>query len=318
MRKLVFAAMLLSASAYADSWSGSILTKQLGAIQEISSSDEKNEIGLMCHEFEPAKTFLSYESYLLWVTPVSKQVAAIVAVAEVSEDDDNEAKLLARKTLTLLKNKFPEARETAVNGVPTLVMGNGDKVNVEILNGCVRLCSFRASLISKGVSEARSSALKTAGVTKGEKWTGELLGKKLGDVEAIPEDAIVLSSGLSVVEYTPKSRFLDYTLYTTRSTLLSKKIAEIMAYVEVEDQADRNRIRNTTAAVLKAKFPESDVKTDEDGDVVLTFRNQDKVMIEADDEGVILVATRPALRDLGAEEFKKKSVEESKSDLDAL
>ena len=325
-RYLLAALVLITSLCNADDWVGRLFGKGLGTDIRVPASAEFNDLGMPCVSFEPAKQFLSFQEYALWVAPESKIITGIVAVSGEMDDDDVELQLLHRKVITLLMAKFPEAQmKKDDKGDVTLTMNNGDFILVEKIGEkeatVLTIKAVRPSLFQMGIAEAKRQMVKDAGVKKGVKWNGMFCGKSLGEKESVPSNAEVSVLGLPIVNFTPERKFLNYVTYVTWVTPITKQIAAICIVAEIgDDKSDGTLLRQKSVAVLKAKYPEAREKKDEDGDITLTMENGDTIAVELNkkQDTVLVQVFRPRLLRLGVAEFKEKAVQESKSSLDAL
>ena len=314
MRSLAFAISfaLLAMSCGAAEWNGRLFGKRLGDPVSVPADAETCEMGLPYVGFTPEQIFLEFTGYAVWVTPTTGKTAAIVAAATIGKDDEVGAKLLRKKTAMLLQTKFPEAQAKEDDqGDWSLTMKNGDIIGVEIKDGLVLIQAIRPFYLQLGVAEFNKK-VKTG------KWTGNLFGKTLGDAIFVPADAETCEMGLKIVGITPDESWEGFGTYAVWVTPTTKKIAAIIAVAEIgEDKSEAKILRNRTARLLKAKFPEAQAKEDDDGDWSITMKNGDSIGVEIKDGLVLVQLFRPVYLQLGISEFKKSVMSDTKS-LDAL
>ena len=316
---LIVAVLTLSCCSAAE-WDGTLMGQRLGSEITVPSVVEKTDLGFPIVSFAPTKQFLTFTSYAVWASPISKQIAGIVSGAEF-DGDDAEAKIFRTKIANLLKAKFPEAiAKPDDEGDWTLTMNNGDMIFIEKNDDCIAIRAVRNVLLQKAIAEAQQKAVRDAGVVKGTKWTGSLFGKKLGGDEVIPVGSGKCALGLTTVEFNIKEKIVGASVYCVWITPISKKIACIVAADDrFVDGIDAKRKRREIAWSMKAQFPEGVLKEDEAGDWNMIMSNGDMICAELQGESCLLIqAFRPQLLQQGKAEFDQLSVSESKSDLDAL
>ena len=162
MKGLAFAIVsaFVAISSGAAEWNGRLFGKHLGEQVSVPADAETCEMGLPYIGFTPEQIFLKFTEYAVWVTPTTGKTAAIVAVAEIGEDDEVEAKLLRKKTTMLLQAKFPESQaKEDEQGDWCLTMKNGDIIGVEIQDGSVVVQACRPDCLQIGVSEFKKSVM---------------------------------------------------------------------------------------------------------------------------------------------------------------
>ena len=138
-------------------WTGNLFGRTLGDTIFVPADAETCEVGLKIVGITPDESWEGFGTYGVWVTPTTKKIAAIIAVAEVGEDK-GDAKILRNRTVRLLKAKFPEARAKEDDaGDWAITMKNGDTIGVEIVNGSVLVQVYRPDCLQLGISEFKKS-----------------------------------------------------------------------------------------------------------------------------------------------------------------
>ncbi len=137
----------------AGAWKGRLFGATLGDPSAVPAGAETSEAGLPIVAIEPDRPIDGFGAYAAWITPSSKKIALICAVAEIDKDNDD-PQLIRGKTARLLKAMFPEARDKEdKDGDWTLTMDNGDVIGVEISGDSILVQAIRPALLQQGIFE---------------------------------------------------------------------------------------------------------------------------------------------------------------------
>lgn len=101
---------------------------KFGKVMDEKESCVTNNSGELVYEFTPEKQFKGYTDYLLFATPMTRQVSQIRACKTIDYDEDEDEEMEA--TLKILEMKFEISPTTINENTKVIKLDNGDYIAV--------------------------------------------------------------------------------------------------------------------------------------------------------------------------------------------
>lgn len=298
---------------------------------DISEACETNNVGILAYDYTPEKVFKGYTDYVLFASPLTRQVSQVRAVAQVGYDeiDDEMA-----STVRVLEMKFGRKAKSIDDDVKVIIFGNNDYIAVTkkgrklMIDACsYRLRKLTKEEVVKAEKERYSGDIEVLAL-KPMKEEGDdriyridsVFGIKFGEPFKgnIAEEKN--TSGAWVHEFKPMKLFMgceDYRAFATEKTKLVFFIRAI--YKGNQYEARRDQIRRVIETVIGRKMRSKNNDDDDAEELNILFGDY-LISLEKDivHDMVTLDILKISLYEQNETEHKEIERKAMHADIDAL
>lgn len=301
-----------------------------GKVMGANDKCATNNVGELAYEYAPAKMFKGYTDYVLFATPLTRQVSQVRALALVSYDEAEEE---MNSTIRVLEMKFNRKARSLDDNTKVIVFDNNDYIAV-VKNGrrltidacCNRLRDLTKEEVVKAEKDRYAGDISVLALLPGKEDGDDriykidsVFGVKLGEPfnDNIAEKKN--DSGAWVHKFKPSKRFMGCDDYLAFATEKTKKVFMIRAvYCGNQYDARRDQMRRVIEAVTGRKMRSVDENDDSKGlnihfgDYVITLEKN--VILDR----VVLDVVKLSLYQLQEKEHKEIERKAASADMDAL
>ena len=304
---------------------------KFGKVMGVTEECETNNVGELAYEYRPKTMFKGYADYVLFATPLTRQVSQIRAVARVGYDEIEEER---DSTIRVLEMKFNRKARFIDGKTKAIVFDNNDYIAV-IKDGrrliidacCNRLRDLTKEEVTQAEKERYARDVKTLALLPGKEEGDDriykmdsVFGVKFGEVFKDNFAKEKNNAGAWVHEFKPYGLFMECEDYLAFATEKSKKIFMIRTVYQGDKyEARYHQIRRVIESVTGRKMRSNGDNDDDEkslfimfGDCLITLEKNiilDKVTLDF---------SRISLYQQNEKEHKEAEQKAAKADLDAL
>ena len=248
-----------------------------GKVMGANDKCETNNIGGLVYEYTPAKIFKGYTRYVLFATPLSRQVSQVRAVAFVNYDEAEEE---MNSTIRVLEMKFNREARSLDDNTKVIFFDNNDCIAVVKKGGmltvdacCKRLLDLTKEEVLKDEKDRYAGDISVLALLPGKEDGDDriykidsVFGVKFGEPfkDNIAEEKN--DSGAWVHKFKPSKRFMGCDDYLAFATEKTKKVFVIRAiYRGNQYEARRDQMRRVIETVTGRKMRSDDGNDDSKG-----------------------------------------------------
>ena len=253
-----------------------------GKVMGANDKCETNNVGELAYEYTPAKMFKGYTDYILFATPLSRQVSQVRAVARVDYDEAEEE---MNSTVRVLEMKFNRKARSIDDNTKAIVFDNNDYIAV-VKDGrrltidacCHRLRELTTEEVVKAEKDRYAGDISVLALLPGKEDGDDriykidsVFGVKLGEPFKgnIAEEKN--DSGAWVHKFKLTKRFMGCDDYLAFATEKTKKVFMVRAsYCGSQYEARRDQIRRVIETVTGRKMRSAD-GDDDSKDLIIRF-----------------------------------------------
>jgi len=290
----IASALALAHSAYASNSEGldGLFGMKFGKVMGVTEECETNNIGELAYEYRPEKMFKGYTHYVLFATPLTRQVSQIRAVADVGYDEIEEER---DSTIRLLEMKFNRKARFIDDKTKAIVFDNNDYIAV-IKDGrrrliidacCNRLRDVTKEEVPQAEKERYARDIKTLALLPGKEEGDDkiykmdsVFGVKFGEVFKDNFAEEKSNAGAWIHKFEPHGLFMECEDYLAFATEKSKKIYMIRTVYQGDKyEARYDQIRRVIESVTGRKMRTKSDKDDNNlyiafGDCLITLKKE--------------------------------------------
>lgn len=300
---------------------------KFGKIIRVNGPCKTNDVGALAYDYTPEKQFKDFSEYVLFATPITRQVFQIRAVCYVDSPDADDVMDAALKLLEIKYGKKftshdPKTKVASFeNGDFIVVMKNYRRIMIDAC--CGRLFKLTKDEVKKVdeklyVCDIEALALKPGKDADSDKVyrIDSVLGQDFGASFVGKGEEEQMEDGYWACEYTPKSRFMGCRDYRVFCTAKTKKAFIVRAvYVGSDSETKFGHFRRVIEMVTGRTM----IQDDDDKNFQLLFGDV-LIKLERDSirDMITLDFVRIKLFQQNQKEQKEKAEKENSVDLDAL
>ena len=297
---------------------------KFGKVMGVTEKCDTNNVGELAYEYTPAKLFRGFSDYVLFATPITRQVSQVRAVTRVNYD---EVEKEMSGTVKVLEMKFGKTARSFDKDTKVIYFDNDDYISITkdgrriIIDArCGRLRNLTKEEVEKAEKERYAEDVKVLallpGKDKGEDKVYQIdsvFGIKFG--EPMKEESNEqVDGGAWVHEFNPPRQFMGCQSYRTFTTEETKKVFFIRAVYEGNEyEARRDQMRRVIESVMGRKMREND-----DKDLYMSFGDFLVTIEEGRGNIIFLDFVKTSLYKQNEKEHENVVRKAASADLDAL
>ena len=304
---------------------------KFGKVMRATEACDTNNVGELAYEYTPEKMFKGYTDYILFATPITRQVSQVRAVARVGRDEvDDEME----STVRVLKMKFNRKAQVIDENTEAIFFDNGDYIAITkdgrrlVIDACCkRLRDLTKEEVAKAEKERYSGDVKILALLPGKEDGDDriykmdsVFGVRFGEKFKGLDEGEKNRSGAWVYEFKPRRLFMECENYLAFATETTKAVFMVRAVYQGNEYSARyDQIRRVIESVTGRKMRTSDDKDRNENELRMQFGDC-LITLEKNTtyDKVILDFVRINLYLQNEKEHKATAQKAVKSDLDAL
>ena len=248
---------------------------KFGKIMSPSEECMTNNVGELAYEYTPARKFRGYTDYVIFATPLTRQVSQVRAIARL---DYGEAETEMDATILALEMKFDRKARTLGTNKKAIIFENGDYILIIrdgrklTIDACCSRLGDRTKEEVKLVEKKRyAEDIRTLALLPKRDF-GEsriyridsVFGIKFG----VPYKARTFgrqnNAGAWVYDFTPDALFMGCDSYLVFTTEKTKNVFMVRTvYRGIEYETRRDQIRRVIESITGHKFSNQDEDSDD-------------------------------------------------------
>ena len=306
---------------------------KFGKVMDVSEECMTNNVGELAYDYTPAKMFKGFTDYVIFATPLTRQVSQVRAIARL---DYSEAKSEMDATILALEMKFDRKARTLGTDKKIILFDNGDYIAV-IRDGrkitidacCDRLRDLTKEEVKLAEKKRYADDINVLALLPAKESGEDRIYRidSVFDIKfGVPYKTRVFgeqnSAGAWVYEFTPDKLFMGCENYRVFATEKTKNVFMVRVVFDgSEYESRRDQIRRVIESITGRTFRNQDEDSKDDDGKNLRMRFGDYCIdIEMDTilKRVTLDFFNVRLYLQNDKEHKEAKAKAARADLDAL